>query len=247
MIFRSGVFKSFSAAYSDVVFPEPVGPVTRMIPLGRWIRLLNFWKSSSEKPSCRRPDLDAVLVQDPHHHRLPMVGGDDTHPKVEFLLAHRDLDAAVLGPAPLGDVELGENLDAREDGAEEPSGGAVSLDQYAVDPVADANAVLERLDVDVRRPKLHGLGNHQVDEPDDRGAALVDLFLAGPRVFLGLGEIDRRVGELLEHRVGALAHRLAVVAIDRLQNALAGRQGDLDLAIENEPQLLENLEIRRGR
>ena len=68
-------------------------------------------------------DLDVVLVQHPHDDRLPVVGGDDAHPKVEFLLAHGDLDPAVLGAASLGDVQLGENLDAREDGAQQPSGG----------------------------------------------------------------------------------------------------------------------------
>ena len=62
-----------------------------------------------------------------------------------------------------------------------------------------------------------------------------------------LGEVDRRVGEFLEHRVGALADRLAVVAVDRLQDALPGGQGDVDLAIENEPQLLERVDFHRDR
>ena len=35
MIFWSGRFSSLSAAYSVVVLPEPVGPVTRKMPLGR--------------------------------------------------------------------------------------------------------------------------------------------------------------------------------------------------------------------
>src|SRR5260221_413789 len=34
MMFRSGVFSWFSVAYSVVDFPEPVGPVTRMVPDG---------------------------------------------------------------------------------------------------------------------------------------------------------------------------------------------------------------------
>ena len=125
----------------------------------------------------------------------------------------------------------------------QPSGGAVALHQHAVDPVADPNAILERLDVDVRRPQLHGLGNHQVHQPDDRGTGLVDLFIPRPLLLHGLGEVDGRIGELLEHRVGAFADRLAVVPVDGLQNGLARGQGDLDLAIENEPQFVEGVVI----
>ena len=42
MIFLSGVFNSFNTAYSDVVFPDPVGPVTNRIPFGRWISIFTF-------------------------------------------------------------------------------------------------------------------------------------------------------------------------------------------------------------
>ena len=34
------------------------------------------------------------------------------------------------------------------------------------------------------------------------------------------------------------------MAVDRLQNAFARRQRDLDLAVQNEPQLLERVEVR---
>ena len=59
---------------------------------------------------------------------------------------------------------------------------AVALDQHAVDPVADADPVLERLDVDVGGPQLHGLGDHQVHQPHDRGAGFVDDFFVAAGV-----------------------------------------------------------------
>ena len=55
-----------------------------------------------------------------------------------------------------------------------------------VDPVADANPIFERLDVDVRRPQLHRLGNDQLHQPDDRRARFVDRLVAAcglPRPF----------------------------------------------------------------
>ena len=103
-----------------------------------------------------------------------MVGGDHADSQVEFLLAHGDLDPPVLGAPSFGDIELGENLDTREDGTQQPSGRAVALDQHAVDAVADADPVLERLDVDVRGPQLHGFADHQLDQANDRGTVLVD-------------------------------------------------------------------------
>ena len=46
--------------------------------------------------------------------------------------------------------------------------GAVALHQHAIDPVSDANPVFKRLDVDVGRPKLHGLGDNQLHQPHHR-------------------------------------------------------------------------------
>ena len=42
MILRSGRLSSFRAPYRVVVLPEPVGPVTRKMPLGR---LMIFWNA----------------------------------------------------------------------------------------------------------------------------------------------------------------------------------------------------------
>ena len=36
-MFTPGRFSKFKQVYSDTVLPEPVGPVTRIIPYGRWI------------------------------------------------------------------------------------------------------------------------------------------------------------------------------------------------------------------
>ena len=61
----------------------------------------------------------------------------------------------------------------------------------------------------------------------------------------GFGEVDRGVGELLEHRVGTLAVGEAVVAVDRLHDLLAGCDRHLDLAIEDEAKLLLGVHVGR--
>ena len=135
-------------------------------------------------------------------HRLAVVGREHADAQVEFLAADGDLDPAVLGAALLGDVDLRHDLDAGEHGAQQPAGRAVALDQHAVDPVADADPVLERLDVDVGGPQLHRLLIIRCTSLTT--GALVSSTSSPPPsslAFFGLGEVDGRVGELLQHRV----------------------------------------------
>jgi hypothetical protein len=206
------------------------------------MRFLNCRKSDSELADA---DADVVLVEDPHHHRLAVVRRQDAHAEVVVLAVGRELDAAVLRAAPLGDVELGEDLDAREDGAEEPAGRVVALHEPAVDPVADPHAILEGLDVDVAGPQLHRLGDDQVDELHDGRVGGVLWVRAGGLLERRLREVDGGVGELLEHRVGALAVGQAVVAVDRLHDLLPQREHRLDLAVEDEAELLLHVDVGR--
>ena len=86
-----------------------------------------------------------------------MVGTVETRRSI-VRAAHGELDAAVLRQPPLGDVELRHDLDARDDRRGEPAGRRLDLVQHAVDAVADAQLVLERLDVDVRGARLDARG-----------------------------------------------------------------------------------------
>ena len=85
----------------------------------------------------------------------------------------------------------------------------------------------------------------KLHQPHDRSAGLVDLFLGARPLVDRFGKVDRRIGEFLQHRVGALADRLAVVAVDRLEDVFPGGQGNVDLAVENEPQLVEGVDVHR--
>ena len=79
------------------------------------------------------------------------------------------LDAAVLRQPLLGDVQPGHDLDAADDRQREPVDlrRQVLLLQQPVDPVADADALLLRLDVDVRRPLVRRLHQNLVHQLDD--------------------------------------------------------------------------------
>ena len=68
----------------------------------------------------------------------------------------------------LRDVEPRHDLDAGDDGRRQPGGLGVHRLQDAVVAAADAEAVLERLDVDVRGARLERVGDQERDEADDR-------------------------------------------------------------------------------
>ena len=72
--------------------------------------------------------------------------------------AELELDAAVLRQAPLGDVERRHDLDARGDGVLELERRLHDLFEHAVDAVADAEHLLEGLEVDVAGAPLDGAG-----------------------------------------------------------------------------------------
>src|SRR6185312_11875007 len=108
---------------------------------------------------------------DPHNDGLTMRGWNDADTHVDVLASDEDLDPTVLGTAFLGDVDRAHDLEAADDRAEEAPGGVVALHEHAIDPIADADAVGERLDVDIAGALLHGFLDDEVHQPDDRGVA----------------------------------------------------------------------------
>ncbi len=84
------------------------------------------------------------------------------------LPAHLRLDAAVLRNAPFGDGHVGLDFKPADDRGLQPLGRAFHLVQHAVNPVADAEGLGQRLQMNVRRPRLERLHNQSVDQLDDR-------------------------------------------------------------------------------
>ena len=115
--------------------------------------------------------------------RLAVDGGHGRDADVHAPAAGRgDADAPVLGQAPLGDVHLRHDLDARGERGLQPPRRRLLVVEDAVDAIAHPQAVLEGLDVDVRGFGVHGLLDEEVDQPDHRRleghvAKLVDVLL----------------------------------------------------------------------
>src|SRR5215218_7171880 len=107
-------------------------------------------------------------VQDAHDDVLAVLGGQGRDAQVDRLAVDDGRDAAVLRDAPLGDVEVGEDLDPRRDGGDHGQRHDRRLLEHAVDAVADPHLLLLRLEVDVGGAALDGLGDHPLHELDDR-------------------------------------------------------------------------------
>ena len=205
-----------SAAYSVVLLPEPVGPVTRMMPSEAVQPVLE--QRQVVGLQAERVELEAAvfgLRQQPQHRRFAVHAGDhrDAHFGVDAGGAGRE--AAVLRQPALGDVEPGDQLDAARHRVELEPRVRFGRAQYAIDAIAHREALFARLDVDVRGAEVGAAGQHRGDELDDR------------RVLRQLAQIERAAAR----RGLALPRRLRVQAGQRRRHVLAGGQHRLHRAL----------------
>ncbi|MNS44228.1 hypothetical protein D3C72_766660 [compost metagenome] len=137
------------------------------------------------------------------------MAGDHGHAEVDLLALRAHREAAVLGAAALGNVHVAEDLDAADDGAFDGLGQGHDGRHDAVEAQTGLDAVLERLDVQVRRAGLDGLHEDLVDQIDDGGLVVVALLVVDRldafRLALAHGARD------LEGLVHELARRAAAV------------------------------------
>ncbi len=125
-------------------------------------------------------------VEHPHDHAFAEHGGQHADAQVDRVAADGQLDAAVLRHAPLGDVEVGHHLDAGGDGERQVARRRHHFVQHAVGLDADAELVLERLEVQVAGVVLDGQQQHHVQQLADRGAVGQGL---------DAGQVDRPVAD----------------------------------------------------
>ena len=182
-----------------------------------------------------------VRGQQPQYHVLAVPRGrDGRHAQLDVAFVQAPLDLAVLGFAPLGDVELGEHLDARRNGALVPRRDAQVGITAAV--LAEAHDGLAAggagFDVDVRRAGPIGVRDDPVDETDH--GVVVRLRLDGHPVrgrrtalvaavpgFLGRQLVEqgdpRRVGRRAAADRGDQGEHV-VAQRDHVGNRLPGKQ-----------------------
>ena len=142
-------------------------------------------------------------VEEPKHHTLAVGGRNDRDADVDVLAGDFRPDAPVLGQALLGDVEPRHHLHARDDDGLKALRRRDDVVEDAVDPEADRQHALERLDVDVAGAVLDGLEEEGVDEPDDR-RLVARLEKVARLLELGRDQVEPLLLEV-SHEIGGAA------------------------------------------
>jgi hypothetical protein len=185
-------------------------------------------------------------VEDPHDDLLAEQRGQRAHAKVDRLvLGQHELHPAVLRDALLGDVELGDDLDARGELLLDHQRRLRDLHHHAVEPVADAVEPFVGLEVDVGDAGADGVEQDLLDVADDRGVVDLRVLLVGGRRHAAFDEVDLELvhaGELLQRRPGGLDQ-----LVDRLGELVVLDDDGLDDQVGLEADLLERLEVRGVR
>ena len=110
--------------------------------------------------------------------------GHDGDAEVDEAALVADAEAAVLGHALLGDVELAHDLDAAEDGAVMLAGdGRHGLLQHAVDAVLDVHRIVVAFDVNVGGAALERGEDGGVDQANDGADVFVSLVSFSMEMF----------------------------------------------------------------
>ena len=163
--------------------------------------------------------LQVGLVQQAQDYFFAEQGGQHRNPEVHgFVFADLHLDAAVLGQAPFGDVQLGHDLHPGSDGVFQLHRRLHYLVEHAVNAVADPEHLFVGLQVDVAGALADGIHEDVVDQADDRGVFgflfqlgnvqilfFLDQFQlavieGGQDVFKHAGRVKELFNGLLDHR-----------------------------------------------
>ncbi len=141
---------------------------------------------------------DDALVEDAHHDALAVDERQRHDADVDPAPLDGQREAPVLGHAPLGDVEVGHDLDPRDDAGGHPALDRRGRREHAVDAEQHARVPLLGVDVDVGGALLDRLGDDRVDELDDRR---VGVGLLDEQAFAGLV-----LGALVDDVLDRLVH-----------------------------------------
>ena len=182
---------------------------------------------------------DIGFVEQTHDDALTEQHGDDRDADVDLPPAHVELDSAVLGDAPLSNVQISQDLDARNDRRLE----AVHLRRYrglvqdTVDAVANGHLVLVGLDMDIAGPFVHRLDDDLVDQSDDRCLLghLQQIVTAAGHGAAGFVVVGCQFVQ------GVAAQ--TIVGLDELLDVVLGGQDGVDLKPGRHPHIVHRVEV----
>ncbi len=164
-------------------------------------------------------------------------------PVVHVMAARQlDLDASVLGQAPLRDVHLRHDLDTRGQGVLQLQRRLHDFMQHAVDAITDPEGLLVGLDVDVGGLFLDGIGQDQVDQLDDRSILAGLLEFAGVDLFAVVDDFQVDIIEIPHDIVEGSA--LVIIFVDRVLDARFKSHDHFDVVAGHELDIVDGEDVR---
>ncbi len=119
--------------------------------------------------------------------------------------------------------------------------------QHTVNPVAHAEGLGQRLQVNIRSPHFERLGNDRINQLDERRVRCHHRAV-GRRSRLDLNMLTREVfNRLLEPRVSRHPTPLRVILAQRRLNVRLGGDAQVDLRAQQMRQAVNRVEVRRVR
>ena len=113
--------------------------------------------------------LGGAAVEQAHHHLLAAAAGQGAHAEVHLAAPEHPPDPAVLGQAPLGDVQVGHDLQPGGHRRSQAPGQVLEvLLQHPIDPEADFQGLFLGFDVNVTGATGEGLDQDPVHQAHDR-------------------------------------------------------------------------------
>ena len=181
-----------------------------------------------------QPELRRALVQQAQHQAFAVGGGQRRYAHIDMPPGQFEADAAVLGQAFFGDVEIGHDLDARCHRRVQATVGLGDVAQHAVAPQAHHRMAFVGFDVYVGSAFAHRLGQQRVDHADD-GRVVLAVEQVGDCRKLGHQLLDVDVlADVGDHFGGTVV--AAAVGVGQACVEVLGRDaGDADRDAELTP------------
>src|SRR5581483_2484042 len=203
-----------------------------------------FVEAEDVEPQILELGVHRLLVENTDDGVFAVRGGDDRDAEVDRASRDPQLEAAVLGDALLGDVELGHDLDTADDRRVMAFVDRLErFVEHAVDAVLDDDFVVARFDVNVRCAALDRVEDDRVDELDDRRRFLLRDRVDRQRLFAFFILADELHAEAFRGFVEDALGRFRLLQL--VSNG--SRRGDLHLerSAEKELELVETKDVGR--
>ena len=144
----------------------------------------------------------------------------------------------------LGDGHIGLDLEAADNGGLEAFGRRFHLVQHAIDAVADAKSLRQRLEMNIRGAHFEGLDDERIDQLDERRIRFDHRAVARRRRF----HLDMLAREVLDYLfvpgIGRDSPALPIILRQRPLDVRFRRDLEVDVHVQQVCETVDGVQVR---